>query len=184
MPAWRVGGNRVARRMRFIENERRGRRIWYVAHEDLLAIRKLMTIGYEGASVVDFLDALSRAGVTTILDVREIAASRRRGFAKTALRKHLEAANILYRHEPLLGSPREIRHRLRATHDYARFFREFARHLKKHQDVIAMLAAELTGNVALLCYERDYHQCHRKSVAAAFAAVTALGPLHLCVDAR
>jgi hypothetical protein len=70
-----------------------------------LAIRKLMTIGYEGA-------------------------------------------NIRYRHEPVLGSPREIRHRLRATHDYAHFFREFARHLKKHQDLIGMLAAELTGNVA------------------------------------
>jgi uncharacterized protein (DUF488 family) len=149
-----------------------------------LAIRKLMTIGYEGASVVDFLATLGSAGVTTILDVREIAASRRRGFAKTALRRHLSVANIHYRHEPVLGSPREIRHRLRATGDYAGFFREYARHLRRHQDLIGMLAAELTGNVALLCYERDHRQCHRKKVAAALAAVTGLPARHLHVEAE
>lgn len=146
-------------------------------------MRKLMTIGYEGASVADFLDTLVSARVTTILDVREIAASRRRGFAKTALRAHLDSVGIGYRHEAALGSPREVRHRLRATHDYVRFFREFARHLGRHQDLIRALASELTGNVALLCYERDYRECHRKSVAAELAEASGLRAHHLLVEA-
>jgi len=38
-----------------------------------MRLKKLMTIGYEGSSVEDFLSTLTAAGVTTLLDIREIA---------------------------------------------------------------------------------------------------------------
>jgi uncharacterized protein (DUF488 family) len=145
-------------------------------------LKKLMTIGYEGASVEDFLATLTVAGVTTLLDIREIAASRRRGFAKTALRDNLASVDIAYRHEPALGSPRDIRHRLRETGNYERFFRDFDRYLTTQQDLLTRLATELAGTVALLCYERDHHECHRKSVAAAFNELTGLKPKHMGVQ--
>jgi uncharacterized protein (DUF488 family) len=147
-----------------------------------LKLKKLMTIGYEGSSVEDFLSTLTAAGVTTLLDIREIAASRRRGFAKTALHANLASVDIAYRHEPRLGSPREIRHRLRETGSYERFFLDFDRYLGTQQDLVKQLAAQLTGSVVLLCYERDYHECHRKSVASAFGEITGLKPKHIGVQ--
>ena len=119
-----------------------------------------------------------------MLDIREIAASRRHGFAKTALRANLGSAGIVYRHEPKLGSPREIRHELRETGNYQRFFEHFDRYLLTQQALLEALASELAGSVALLCYERDYHQCHRKSVAAAFGQLTGLTPQHVVVQAN
>jgi uncharacterized protein (DUF488 family) len=141
-------------------------------------LRQLLTIGYEAASIQDFLATLQALHVTTVLDVREIAASRRRGFAKTALRNHLEGIGIHYRHEPALGSPRDIRHRLRESGDYVRFFRDFNRYLTTQDALLKRTAQELSGTVALLCYERNHKECHRSSVAAAFGKLTGLSPGH------
>jgi uncharacterized protein (DUF488 family) len=143
-----------------------------------VTLKRLGTIGYEGASVEDFLTTLKAAGVTTLLDVREFAGSRRKGFAKTALRENLATAGIGYRHEPALGSPRELRHRLREDGHYERFFRDFDRYLAGQQPLLKQLACELSGTVALLCYERNYQECHRKSVAAALGQITGLTPQH------
>jgi uncharacterized protein (DUF488 family) len=141
-------------------------------------VRRLLTIGYEDASVTDFIATLTALRVTTLLDIREIASSRRKGFAKTALRDNLTRAGIAYRHEPDLGSPRDIRHRLRENGGYERFFRDFDRYLATQNNLLARLAGELTGTVALLCYERDHHECHRKSVAAVLGKLTGLTPRH------
>ncbi len=141
----------------------------------------LFTIGYEAASIDDFLGTLLSAGIGTVLDVRELAGSRRRGFAKTALRANLQDHGIAYRHERQLGSPREIRHRLRETGDYAQFFLAFERHLDTQTTLVASLATELTGRVALLCYERNPMECHRCSVAARFARILGGKAEHLVV---
>jgi uncharacterized protein (DUF488 family) len=143
-----------------------------------MKLKRLATIGYEGASIQDFLATLQAAGVTTLLDVREFAGSRRKGFAKTALRQHLAGIGIEYRHEPALGSPRDIRHQLREDGRHDRFFRDFDRYLATQQPLLKQLARELTGTVALLCYERNYQECHRKSVAAALGTITGLTPKH------
>ncbi len=78
-----------------------------------MKLKHLVTIGYEGADFADFLATLDTLGVTTLLDIRELPMSRRRGFAKTALREGLATVGIAYRHEPRLGSPKAIRHQLR-----------------------------------------------------------------------
>ena len=142
------------------------------------ALKRLLTIGYEGASINDFMGALTALRVTMLLDIREIATSRRKGFAKTALTEHLTRAGIAYRHERDLGSPRDIRNRLREDGSYERFFLDFDRYLDTQGDLLANLAHELTGTVALLCYERDYRECHRRSVAAALEKLTGLAPKH------
>lgn len=142
-----------------------------------------MTIGYEGVTIGQFLDTLAAAGVTTLLDVREIAASRRKGFAKTALRENLAAAGIDYRHEPRLGSPRALRHRFRGDGDRARFFAGFEAHLANQRPLVEQLARELSGTVALMCFERDHRDCHRSSVAGMLRDITRLEPRHLyCRD--
>src|SRR5215475_1744546 len=98
-------------------------------------MRRIVTIGYEGASPADFLGTLEAIGVTILLDIREMAISRRHGFAKSALREGLSTVGITYRHEPRLGSPREIRHQLREDGDYVRFFQDFERYLATQADL-------------------------------------------------
>ena len=146
-----------------------------------MTLTALMTVGYEGASIETFLSTLLDAGISSLLDIREIASSRRFGFAKTALCNNLQSVAITYRHEPRLGSPRDIRTRLRECGDYANFFREFNGYLATQNTLVMHLANELAGSVVLLCYERDYNECHRKSVASAFAGITGLKPTHLRV---
>lgn len=143
-----------------------------------MKLKRLITIGYEGANFEDFLATLKVEGVTLLLDIRELPMSRRKGFSKTALREGLASVDIDYRHEPRLGSPRIIRHRLREDGDYARFFRAFARHLEHQTTLLNELVAELEGTVALLCYERDHQQCHRSTVAEVLGEMTGLDPRH------
>ena len=142
-------------------------------------MKKLFTIGYEGAALDDFVLTLQSAKIDVLLDVRELPISRRKGFSKTALGDALTVAGIDYRHEKLLGSPRTIRHRLREDGNYPRFFREFDRHLKEQGALLTLLAHELKGNVALMCYERDHEACHRRSVADALAELLGKTPTHL-----
>ena len=49
----------------------------------------LFTIGYERATSAEVLGALLANGVELLVDVRAVAASRRAGFSKSALRASL-----------------------------------------------------------------------------------------------
>jgi uncharacterized protein (DUF488 family) len=69
-------------------------------------MRTLFTIGYEGASLSDFIVTLQNSGVERLLDVREVAQSRRPGFSKTALSTALAEADIGYTHLRQLGDPK------------------------------------------------------------------------------
>jgi len=124
-------------------------------------MKKLFTIGYEGTDLTDFLKTLKAAKIDVLLDIREIPLSRRKGFSKFALGQAMEAAGISYRHEKQLGSPKTIRHRLRDDGNYQQFFRDFERYLHRQLSLLETLIEELHGNVALLCYEKAHHQCHR-----------------------
>jgi Protein of unknown function, DUF488 len=55
---------------------------------------RLFTVGYEGRSIDELVDALPGAGVERLVDVRELPLSRRRGFSKTALGDALRRAGI------------------------------------------------------------------------------------------
>ena len=144
-------------------------------------MKRLLTIGYEGANLEDFIQILLDAKTDLLLDVREIPISRRKGFSKTALKQALAEAGIEYRHEKQLGSPKQIRHRLREDWNYKRFFGDFNRHLNRQTDLLEQLVEELTGNVALMCYEKDHTTCHRSSVVDKLAGSLGLKPIHLHV---
>jgi len=141
----------------------------------------LFTIGYEGANLADFLTTLRAASVTTLLDVRELPISRRMGFSKSALGEALRAAGIAYQHERLLGSPRDVRHRLKATGDMKTFLSDYEVHLAQQTGLLDELASTLNGNVALMCYERDARHCHRRVVARELRCRFGIEPRHLGV---
>ena len=142
----------------------------------------LATIGYEGATVASFLDALRAAGVGLLVDVRALASSRRPGFAKTRLAANLAEAGIDYLHLRGLGTPADGRAAARAgRHDEMR--RVFLEHLATPEAHAALASlADLVGagrRACLLCYEADPAHCHRTLVADALASLVPVDVSHL-----
>lgn len=127
---------------------------------------RLATIGYEGRTIDEFVEILVAARVDILVDVREQAVSRRRGFSKKALTAAVEAANITYRHEPFLGNPKSNRVAFRAGSQAART--TFLAHLNNGSrdmyDEVIELARERV--VALVCFERNHDECHRSCISA------------------
>ena len=124
---------------------------------------RIFTIGYEGATMDEFLAALRQAGVERVIDVRAIANSRRPGFSKTPLANALAEVGIDYVHLRALGTPAAGREAARAGRkdDLERIY---AGQLETPQALaegamLLDLAAEKPS--ALLCFERDPACCHR-----------------------
>ncbi len=141
----------------------------------------LFTIGYEDATPARLVEALRGAGVTTLVDVRALANSRKPGFAKTALSAVLAEAGIGYRHVKALGTPAEGRAAVRAGRP-AEMRRIFGAHLAglEAQAALAALADEAgRGTICLLCLEADPARCHRTLVAEAVAATFGVAVTHL-----
>ena len=135
-------------------------------------VHTLTTIGYEGATVPGFLDALREGGVELLVDVRAVASSRRPGFAKTRLSANVEEAGIGYLHLRALGTPAEGRAAARSGR-HAEMRRIFLEHLATEpaQQELAALADIIRGGrrVCILCFEADPAHCHRTLVAQALA---------------
>ena len=124
---------------------------------------RVFTIGYENATVDEFLRALRGAGVEQVADIRAIAASRRPGFAKSALAANLASVGIGYRHLRALGTPKEGRDAAKKG-DRATLERVYQSqlHLPEAQAELAILKEMIAERpTALLCFERDPAMCHR-----------------------
>lgn len=134
----------------------------------------LATIGYEGANVQGFLDALKAADVELLVDVRAVASSRRPGFSKSRLAENVRGVGIDYLHLRGLGTPAEGRAAARAGR-HAEMQAVFAEHLATEQAQTELHAlADLVRagrRVCLLCFEADPAHCHRTLVAQALQAL-------------
>jgi uncharacterized protein (DUF488 family) len=132
---------------------------------------RIFTIGYEGATVAEFLAALHKAGVERVIDVRALPLSRRPGFSKSPLRAALEEAGIEYVHLKALGTPAEGRTAARAgRHDDLK--RIYAGQLELPEAIAQsaqMLALAGERPSALLCFEREPAHCHRTLLLDAVA---------------
>lgn len=132
-----------------------------------MAVSRLWTIGYERVGASDFIAALKAAKIKTLVDVREIANSRRAGFSKTLLAASLNEAGIAYVHMKLLGTPKAGREAARKG-DIKSMQRIFEAKLAEPESELALAeAAELArrGRTCLMCLEHDWRLCHRSIVA-------------------
>ena len=144
---------------------------------------RLLTIGYQGRSLPDLVARLRARDVRLLVDVREVARSRRPEFNQRRLAAALDEAGIAYRHSPELGSPGSLRRALYESGDFERFAGLYLAYVRRwRMDDVAGLtrAVRREGTVCILCYESDAASCHRHIVAT--EAMRARGGTHLVVE--
>ena len=131
----------------------------------------IFAIGYEGATMADFLDALTSAGVARVIDVRALPLSRGPGFSKTPLKAALAEVGVDYVHLRALGTPAAGREAARKGRQ-AELERIYAGQLELPEAIAAgaqMVALARETPSALLCFEREPDGCHRSLLLTAVA---------------
>ncbi|HSI03027.1 MAG: DUF488 family protein [Myxococcota bacterium] len=144
----------------------------------------IFTIGYERATPKTLLEALKGVKVKTLIDVRELPASRRPGFSKKALSLALAAEGIAYEHLRGLGTPKEGREANKRG-DMKTFWKIVDEQLATAEAKADFeRAKELMahGTVCLLCLEADHETCHRNRVAEKLRKATAEAVTHLHLE--
>lgn len=140
----------------------------------------LYTLGYEGFDIDAFVTRARAAGVKTIVDVRELPLSRKKGFSKTAFSEALAAAGLAYFHAPALGCPKPIRDRYKADGDWAEYTSSFLAYLQTQDATVRELVKLSKATTAcLVCFEADYTMCHRTFVARAARKLGGASVMHL-----
>ena len=128
------------------------------------------TIGYEGRTLENYLNALIESNVTVLCDVRRNAISRKYGFSKATLAKACDRVGIHYEHLPELGIESQLRQGLKKQEDFDALFEMYKKRiLPMRSDALEKIRFWLRSGkaVALTCYEREAVQCHRHCVSAA-----------------
>ena len=130
---------------------------------------RIFTIGYEGSTQSEFNDALRRAGVQRVIDVRAVPLSRKPGFSKNILAAGLRQAGIEYVHLKALGTPPDGREAARKGR-IDEMERIYAQQLETPEAAAqSAQMVELVGEKpsVLLCFERDPALCHRTALRLA-----------------
>jgi uncharacterized protein (DUF488 family) len=145
--------------------------------------RIFYTIGYEGSHVKEFVATLQRAGVDTLIDVRDVPLSRKPGFSKASLAAILQTKGIAYIHLRGLGDPKPGREAARAG-KYELFRRIFQQHMTTslaQDDLERAIKLVSCQQSCLMCFEQDHCHCHRSIVADHIVAHAHLRLQHLSV---
>jgi hypothetical protein len=149
------------------------------------AIKPLLTIGYEQATVGKVIDELNRAKVDIVIDTRAVAASRKPGFSKKQLAAGLDERGVGYLHLQGLGTPKEGRIAARSG-KLDKLFSIYQKHLKTakaREELDELTALARTGKrLCLLCFERDPKECHRQWIAEIVHERTGAKVEHLAAE--
>lgn len=137
-------------------------------------MNNIIGIGYEGVSIDELVLTLKERKVTTLVDVRLNAISRKPGFSKKRLEGAVTAAGIKYEHLRTLGNPKDNRAGFYSTNpdEKAAASSRYHEILEREEGRGALARiCELAagGTVALLCFECDEGKCHRRLILRALA---------------
>lgn len=125
------------------------------------------TIGYEGISIDEYINQLIKAGIALLCDVRKNAYSQKFGFSKNELSNALQLCGIDYIHIPELGIESEKRQDVVSYH---KLFDEYEKTtLIQNKDKLDYLVELFLKHklIAITCFEKDVHSCHRSRIAKA-----------------
>jgi uncharacterized protein (DUF488 family) len=131
---------------------------------------RICTIGYEGRTPDSFVNVLLTNGLKRLVDVREIANSRKAGFSSSTLGRFLEQHDIEYIHMRGLGSPQKLRATYRENNDFVSFSKKYESFLDgKKDDMKTLTGLAVERPTAIMCFEREASNCHRSIIAARIA---------------
>lgn len=80
----------------------------------------------------------------------------------------MKSNNIVYRHYPQLGTPKEIREAYYKTHDFSLFEKMFEKHFidsDAKEILYDVIGLAMIRRSALMCYELLPSKCHRSIIA-------------------
>lgn len=143
----------------------------------------LATIGYEKSTLEDFVSTLQDYNIQILIDIRERAQSRRPGFSKTKLSNSVSKAGLKYLHFRQLGDPKPGREAARSG-NFDEFRKIYTNVLKTDSAKIALKEIEAIARenfICLMCYERDFLNCHRNLVAEQLKSELKCELMHLKV---
>jgi uncharacterized protein (DUF488 family) len=128
----------------------------------------LFTFGYEGLNIDAFIERLKTVQIKTLVDVRELPLSRKKGFSKNSFSQELSAHGIAYLHIPTLGCPKPIRDQYKADANWPAYTKEFLHYLQTQESSLRELVKiSRATSACLVCFEADFSMCHRTYVARA-----------------
>jgi len=128
----------------------------------------LFTIGYEGLTLEKYINQLIYNDIRILCDVRKNAYSQKYGFSKKTLKAACEGVGISYLHIPDFGIESGKRQNLHSQSDYDALFDVYDESvLKDNEQAISSIKNLLQKDkrLALTCFEKDPHQCHRSRIA-------------------
>ncbi|MDQ3044971.1 MAG: DUF488 domain-containing protein [Chloroflexota bacterium] len=138
------------------------------------------TIGYQGRAIDDFLDMLTMAKVKLLVDIRSKPVSRKPGFSRATLQRHLAGREIDYQHLGALGMPLDLLAQSRSTRDKTPLLVAYRERIASQQAAIdEVYGLLLRQRTCLLCFEADVRQCHREIVADRLHALWDVAAHHL-----
>lgn len=136
----------------------------------------LYTIGYEGLSIEEFFERLKRNRIEYLVDVRKVPFSHKMGFSKAKLAHLCEGQQIIYKHFPELGIPSNMRTDLATQEDYDKLFEEYKQLILPENEALLQKLTSMLGKgkrMALVCFEANPMQCHRRIVADRLSEIAA-----------
>ena len=136
--------------------------------------RKIWTIGHSTRTADEFLALLRASNITGLADVRTIPRSRRHPhFGRELLDARLKEEGIEYRHFAALGGLRKPRPDSQNGAWKNASFRGYADHMLTQEFSVAideLLEFGEHHNVAVMCAEAVWWQCHRMLLSDALVA--------------
>jgi hypothetical protein len=132
------------------------------------------TIGYEGRSVENYMNALIRNCVRTLVDVRRNPFSMKYGFSKKQLLEICNKLGMEYIHIPELGIESARRKNLDGDEDYSALFSEYESDLATNGEPFLRSLYDIfvrERQIAITCFESDHLHCHRHKVAEALQRI-------------
>ena len=132
-----------------------------------MEIRKVYTIGFTKRSAEEFFEAIKKAEIRQLLDVRLNNSSQFAGFTKRDdLRYFLKViCGVSYKHELLLAPTQEILDVYRKSRgSWSNYERAFFALMTARQVEIKLPRSIFDSPTVLLCSERTAERCHRRLV--------------------
>lgn len=152
------------------------------------------TIGVYGFDLESFLDTLGKAGVGTVVDVRQRRGVRGPEYAwanAKRLQRSLTEAGVGYLHLKELAPTTELRQlqyreddrlgegKRSRTHLAPEYAHRYCEEILAVADLSPLLELAEKALPALLCVERDPEACHRSLITTRLEREHGLTPLHL-----